>query len=164
MTDRLTILEAECENLRNRLTEQNALQKEIEALKEDLEISLDIHKKLQEVALAFEEENRAMQEKYNLQLKEKSKLNSDKIELQNELESKIHGYKNLEKRFNKIREKVNASESLEDTIYQLEREKVKREEKIKDLEEIVKGIHFISFYTLLLSSNFSQKWLEIHFY
>ena len=143
MTDRLTILEAECENLRNRLTEQNALQKEIEALKEDLEISLDIHQKLQEVALAFEEENRAMQAKYNLQLKEKSKLNSDKIELQNELESKIHSYENLEKRFNKIREKVNASESLEDTIYQLEREKVKREEKIKDLEEIVKGMYFM---------------------
>lgn len=147
MEERFIQLEAECHSLNQKLIQQNELKEEVEALKEELEKSLEIHKKLQEVALAFEEENRTMTKKYNSQLKEKANLDVMKIELEQEIESKCHNYKNLEKRYNKIKEKVGTFDNLEDKVYSFEKENKRNVEKIKDLEETIAG-KLIFFYML----------------
>ena len=128
-------LQAECHQLREKLVEKKEMEVELENLKSELEQALESHKRLQEVALALEEENRTVHEKYKMQLRERAKLDEINLDLETELESKTMNYDNLEKRFNKMKEKINSFENLEDLVYTLEKEKKRCTERIVELEE-----------------------------
>lgn len=128
-------LQTECDQLRRKLLGHDNMQMELENVKAELEQALEAHKRLQEVALALEQENRTVHEKYKVQLRERAKLDETKLDLENELETKSINYENLEKRFNKIKEKVNSFENLEDLVYSLEKDKRRNTERIKELEE-----------------------------
>merc|ERR1712226_1487482 len=88
-----------------------------------------------EVALAFEEENRCMQSRYTEQLKDKSKLDAVKIELEFEVESSKLSYDQLERKYNKMKDKIELIQEMEDQVYNLENEKRMNIEKIAELEE-----------------------------
>lgn len=141
MAEKLRRLEIECEQLRSKLTQQTEIQSEVESLKEELEKSLETHKNLQQVALAFEEENRGMQEKYNTVLRDRAQLDALKIDLQHEIETKTQSYTNLDKRYNKLKEKMDNSESVEDLVYNLEKDKRRNTEKIEELQEELEGMY-----------------------
>lgn len=132
-------LQAECDQLRRKLLEQGNMEVELENVKGELEQALEAHKRLQEVALALEQENRTVHEKYKLQMRDRAKLDEIKLDLENELESKTINYENLEKRFNKMKEKINSFENLEDLVYSLEKDKRRNTERIKELEEELGG-------------------------
>lgn len=140
MAEKLRRLEIECEQLRSKLTQQTEIQSEVESLKEELEKSLETHKNLQQVALAFEEENRGMQEKYNTVLRDRAQLDALKIDLQHEIETKTQSYTNLDKRYNKLKEKMDNSESVEDLVYNLEKDKRRNTEKIEELQEELEAL------------------------
>ena len=142
---RLQALEDECGRLRKQLVKHGDLQREVEMLKSELEKSLETHSKLQALALAFEEENRLMHEKYSAQLIDQAKLDSLTFDLRHEIDTKAQSYVYLEKRFNKMKEKVDNIEALEEKAYNLEKENKKiseQNEKVKDDFESKKILNF----------------------
>ena len=139
----MDVLQSECDELRRRLTEQSDMQAELENLKHELEQTLEAHKCLQEVALALEEENRTVHEKYKVQLRDRAKLDEIKLDLETELESKTINHDNLEKRFAKMKEKMTSYENLEDLVYSLEKDKRRNADRISELEEELSSEYFL---------------------
>ena len=137
--DSLKKLEKECVRLRHQLGDRENLQRELELIKEELEKILETHRTLQKVALALEEKNRTLQEQYKNEAREKMKLDELRLDLENEIESRKLSYEGLEKRFHKMKEKLAASEDLEDMVYSLEKEKRKGHEKIQELQEEIES-------------------------
>ena len=137
--DSLKKLEKECDRLRHQLGDRENLQQELESIKEELEKVLETHRTLQKVAMALEEKNRTLQEQYKNEAREKMRLDEQRLDLENEVESRRLSYEGLEKRFMKIKEKLSTSEELEDMVYSLEKEKRKGHEKIQDLQQDIES-------------------------
>jgi len=148
----LRLAQTECESLRKRLANQEFLQYELESIKEELEKVLETHKILQNVALALEDKNRKLQEQYKTEARERLKLDERRLDLENELESSKMSHEGLDKRFQKLKGKMSESESLEDIVYQLEKDKRKAIEKVEELQEKIQSKNFIKQYYPICSN------------
>ncbi|XP_066933437.1 girdin-like [Clytia hemisphaerica] len=133
-------LQKECNQLRHKLENQEALKKDLENIKQELEKVLETHKMLQKVAIALEEKNRTLLDQYKLEAREKMTLEEKCLDLENEIETKKMSYDGLEKRFQKMKEKMSASESLEDMVYTLEKDKRKANDKVQELKDEIETL------------------------
>ena len=132
-------LQKECAQLRLQLENQEVLKQDLENIKHELEKVLETHKMLQKVAIALEEKNRTLQDQYKTEAREKMGLEEKCLDLENEIETKKLSYEGLEKRFQKMKEKMAASESLEDMVYTLEKDKRKANDKIQELKDEIES-------------------------
>ena len=133
-------MERDYGNIKARLRKQVELQSEMEALRNELEKSLQAHRKLQDSLLLHEEEKAQLTEAHDVMKNKVNKLETQNQELLQKLEIVNENYEKLGRKYKRLQDKLEKNEDLEDKIEALERTKARKVDKIKELEELLSEV------------------------
>ena len=140
LEDHYKSMERDYANIKVRLRKQIELQNEMESLRNELEKSLQAHKKLQDSLLLHEEEKMKLSEAHEEMKNKVYKAEKQNQELLQKLDIVNENYEKLGRKYRRLQERLEKNEDLEDKIEELERTKARKIDKIKELEDLLSDV------------------------
>ena len=140
LEDRYKSMERDYASIKTRLRKQVELQNEMEALRDELEKSLQAHRKLQDSLLLHEEEKLMLSDAYDEMKNKVYKAEKQNQELLQKLDIVNENYEKLGRKHKRLQERLEQNEDLEDRIEELERMKARKIDRIKELEDLLSSV------------------------